>query len=507
MNTSAQKEWFAVDRSGLRDILARRGIEFAVFELVQNAWDTDAKVVHVQLETVAWGKAKLTVIDDDPDGFKDLTHAFTLFAPSEKKSDATKRGRFNLGEKLVLALCDEATITSTKGTYYFDRRGRRFDNGRQLHGSTFTGLIRMTKEEVSTVTAKMLTLIPPTTCATTFNGVLLASRKPIAVVNCALDTELAGADGRLLRHQRNTTLSIHEPKFGETPSIYELGIPIVETGDRWHYDVGQKVPLSLERDNVTPSYLRSVRVLAFNALPQLITETDANATWGRDASSDSRVSQESLASAIRARFGDKVVAFDPSDPEANKIAVSDGYQVLYGGNLSKSEWQNVRNFALVPPAGQVTPSPKADFSSAESYKPAQPTTQMLRVGQYVKEVGHALMGIRPNVRFVNDAMASFSAAWNEPTLTLTLNVGRLGKKWFDQLDGEAGQLEGIDWLLIHEFGHHYSGDHLSHDYHEALCRLGARMRRMKSPQEIAAVIDLSVERKAAAHDPLDALRL
>jgi 3-(3-hydroxy-phenyl)propionate hydroxylase len=31
----------------------------------------------------------------------DLTHAFTLFAESAKKGDAEKRGRFNLGEKLV----------------------------------------------------------------------------------------------------------------------------------------------------------------------------------------------------------------------------------------------------------------------------------------------------------------------------------------------------------------------------------------------------------------------
>jgi hypothetical protein len=30
-------------------------------------------------------------------------------------------------------------------------------------------------------------------------------------------------------------------------------------------------------------------------------------------------------------------------------------------------------------------------------------------------------------------------------------------------------------LLIHEFGHDYSGDHLSSQYHEALCRIGAKL--------------------------------
>ena len=36
----------------------------------------------------------------------------------------------------------------------------------------------------------------------------------------------------------------------------------------------------------------------------------------------------------------------------------------------------------------------------------------------------------------------------------------------------------MDRLLIHEFGHQYSGDHLSEEYHEALCRLGARLKRL-----------------------------
>jgi hypothetical protein len=36
----------------------------------------------------------------------------------------------------------------------------------------------------------------------------------------------------------------------------------------------------------------------------------------------------------------------------------------------------------------------------------------------------------------------------------------------------------VDSLLLHEFGHEYSGDHLSSDYHEALCKLGAGLKRL-----------------------------
>jgi hypothetical protein len=56
---------------------------------------------------------------------------------------------------------------------------------------------------------------------------------------------------------------------------------------------------------------------------------------------------------------------------------------------------------------------------------------------------------------------------------LHFNLFRLGHKWFEQ--GITGQ---VDRLLIHEFGHQYSGDHLSAEYQDGLCNLGARLKRL-----------------------------
>jgi hypothetical protein len=106
--------WFSVDKEGLAAILERRGKAWAVLELIQNALDTASPTVDVTLTPVPGApQVMLTVTDEDPDGFKDLTHAYTLFAPSTKAGDAEKRGRFNFGCKMVLALCLKATITST----------------------------------------------------------------------------------------------------------------------------------------------------------------------------------------------------------------------------------------------------------------------------------------------------------------------------------------------------------------------------------------------------------
>ncbi len=84
--------WFEVDKNGLAKLLARRGKGFVVSELIQNAWDTDAKEVTVTLAPIEGVPyASLVVTDDDPEGFKDISHAFTLFAESAKKTDPTNK--------------------------------------------------------------------------------------------------------------------------------------------------------------------------------------------------------------------------------------------------------------------------------------------------------------------------------------------------------------------------------------------------------------------------------
>src|SRR5207249_4486230 len=142
------KNWFEVDKQGLAKILERRGKEFALFELIQNGWDEPGVTkVSVSLEYRGWNKALLVVEDDAPEGFHDLSHAFTLFADSAKKTNPEQRGRFNLGEKLVLAICDEVTIRTTKGGLRFDSEGRHRLRSTQPTGSRIECVVRMTSEE------------------------------------------------------------------------------------------------------------------------------------------------------------------------------------------------------------------------------------------------------------------------------------------------------------------------------------------------------------------------
>ena len=201
--------WFEVDKEGLAKLLRRRGMEFVLYELVQNAWDTEATDVRVTLDPIAGvPAAELVVVDDDPDGFKDIAHAFTLFAESNRKGNAEQRGRFNLGEKLVLAVCDEATISTTTGTIEFAGGERIRRRARRDHGSEFRARIRMTREEIRQVDRAATLLLPPVRNSqgqnrtTYYNGSLLMPRSPLCEQTVTLPTELAGEDGVLRRTAR-----------------------------------------------------------------------------------------------------------------------------------------------------------------------------------------------------------------------------------------------------------------------------------------------------------------
>ncbi len=99
----------------------------------------------------------------------------------------------------------------------------------------------------------------------TFNGDRLLPRTPIRTFEASLETLVADEEGVMRSRVRKAQVGIFEPLPGETPGLYEMGLPVVDTGDRWHVNVGQKVPLNRDRDNVKPAYLQAVRVAVLNA--------------------------------------------------------------------------------------------------------------------------------------------------------------------------------------------------------------------------------------------------
>ena len=483
--TTTTQPHFAVDKDGLAKLLERRGKHFAVYELIQNAWDEDSKNVSVDLfPTDKAGVHRLMVIDDNPDGFKDLTHAYTLFAESEKKDNPEKRGRFNLGEKLVLAICEEARIVTTKGTIKFDADGRTewtHPDFRSDHGTEFCADIRMTRQEAGQVEKLLTTLIPPIACRTTFNGRLLQDRIPARTFKARLQTEIADEDGRLLRRTRETDVSVYKLMAGEKAHLYELGIPVQRIDTPWHVDIRQKVPLTLDREAVSASFARAVKAEVLNHTADLVPEEDAGDKWISEALEDKRITAEAANTALTKRFGEKRVVFDPSDLEANKVAVSKGYTVIPGRALSAKAHDTVKRFELAQPAGQVTPSHASiELRAGESDKYIKPpySPGMARISSIVGNLGPRLIGRSVRVHFLNDATVGAAAFYGNGELTF--NVGRLGYAWFDQDPGS----EHVVALVLHELAHERVSDHLSHAFHDECCHLGARLANLIAEDDV-----------------------
>lgn len=466
--------WFDVDKQGLAKLVDQRGKAFVLHELLANAWDTKTGMVAVKLEKLPNSpKAIIEVLDEDPNGFKNLTHAWTLFAESDKKSDTSKRGRFNLGEKLVLAVCYDAEISTTSGTVVFNDTGRHSKKVKRHRGSLFRGTVRMNQQEFDEACQSVLRLIPPV--RTEFNGEALPDRAPIHVFKATLPTVIADEQGFLRKSERMTDVELHLPFPGEVPCIYEMGIPIVETGDKWHVNVMQKVPLNMDRDGVTPAYLRAIRTLVVNEMRDSLSAEDANATFVNEALSDPAVAPETVKKTLDLKYGEKRAVFDPSDTEANMNLVAKGYTLIHGAQLNAKQWENVRKHDTVKPSGQIAPTKMAHFGGPDAKDVWVPKEKwsngMHWVVGYSRALGQRLLGYKISVNILSDITLGYSACFGD--MGLVFNFGRLGKDFFEQ-----HSLDRLNQLLIHEFGHAIEPNHLSDKYHEALCMLGAKMVKL-----------------------------
>lgn len=459
---------FDIDIQGFTKLAQRwaekRGMGAIVGELVQNTFDENVTDVQIRMKMEVGGVAVLEVEDDAPDGFVDLKDAYTLYATSKKVEDASKAGRFNAGEKFVVALCSEATISTTTGTVCFSRTdGRHMKRITREKGSIFSARIKMTREQYDEMEKFAWSILPPSRLKLSLNGTVIPSRSTLGTFEETLDTEISTGDGVLRKSRRKATVEVYEAKEGETPSIYELGLPVVETGDKWHVNVLLRVPLNLERDNITPAYLKSIRAFVANHMAAILTDKDANSTWVNEALSDPRISPIAARKIMDINFGEKRVVHDPHDPESTSRAQSEGYTVIYPRSLTSDQRDNVKKFDLAPTSSRLFPTPSVKTSMdgqhpipREDYSP-----KMFAIYDYAKTLAELLLHKNITVEFYRE-LGIFAACYGPGRLSLTKKVATYS-------------IDKLEELLIHEFAHDCERDHMSHAFHEACCRLGVKL--------------------------------
>jgi hypothetical protein len=348
--------WFEVDKEGLAAILERRGKAFALAELVSNAWDSGTNRVEVRLKPLANRPAVRVEVEDFGEGFDDLAHSYTMFGRSRRAGDAEKRGRFCLGEKLVLACCTEAEIVSTSGGIAFTGGQRRRLKEKRDAGTQFTGIVKMTRVEHEDAVAFMRRMIPPV--STTIDGVEIERPDSLCRFTTRLPTEIADADGNLRRTMRQCEVEVYEGD--ESGEILEMGVPVVECDMPYRVNVLQKIPLNMDRDNVTPAFLKALQADVLNHMHDQLDAEEACESWVVEAAADARASTQAVDAVVRQRFGERAVIAVPGDPIANAQAEANGYTVVHGGSMSSGMWANVKKAGALLPASQVFPTMSAE---------------------------------------------------------------------------------------------------------------------------------------------------
>lgn len=469
---------FEVDAAGLRKIVERQGLERLVLELISNALDEPGvTTVNVTFEPVLGrGQVVVTVEDDAPEGFVNLRDAWTLFGDTRKRANPETRGRFNLGEKLVIAACSEAEIKTTTGCVRFAGGKRSRPKCRTERGSIFRGVLRMTREVLEETRQLARRILPPATIKLFVDGTPVQPAEALAAFSAYLQTEVADEEGFLRRTFRTTPVAVH-PNSCPEPYLFEMGIPVCPIPGDWSIDVHQKVPLNMDRDNVPPAYLRRLQALALNALAAVegeVTEANAREPWVKGALESPDITPAAVTTVLRALYGEKVITRDPSDPEAVHRCIAHGYRVIEPGSFSASAWENIRRAKAALPAGQVMPTQGPKVASAEWLSPEHLTDGMKAYRELCQRLSWELMNTHLTVCFYSAPEASTLASWRHSSAghpaEMRVNVGRLGDAWFDR-----GLCEEVLDLFLHEAGHEYASNHLSSEYHDACTKLGAKL--------------------------------
>lgn len=468
--------WFQVDRSGLAAIARRRGMAFVITEPIQNAWDENTTEAHVTLEAVP-GRSlvDITVTDDSPEGFADITDSFMMFRSSRKLADPEKRGRFNIGEKLLLATAITARVMTTSGSVIFDETGRRRGRKKTEAGSILTARLKMTREELDKALAMARTLIPPEGITTYVNGEMLPKRTPVVTAEHRLDTEVRGEEGGFKFTTRKCEVRVYPTLEGETAHLYEMGIPIDELDCPWHVEVAQKVPMSVDRASVRYGYLTTIKRIAAEMMSDCMTAEVSRQGWVGTALCYME-DDEAVRAIVTTRFGEKAVTFDPSSPEANKRAVDQGYTLVHGGELSKSAWMTIRRAEALEPAGKVFATGVVETSSdgtgIQSVPRGEWSKNMERLARYAGDfAAHVTENDTMQIEFYDDPMLDFYAFCGQGKISFNMGASKLNAAVL------VNDQEVIDELLIHECAHAIgAGDHLSDKFHKACCRIGAKAR-------------------------------
>ncbi len=462
------RERFAVSAHGLRQLHADREPWTLVKELIQNAWDEAPEASECDVRIAAGpGDTTIVTVEDDGPGFTDISHAWTLMAETAKRADPTKRGRFNLGEKEIIAVALCAEIETTGTTVSFPREGGRVTAPNTRKGGTRVSVTMPWNEEQALVLRIRLRRFRPTDCRLWVDGVEIPRRTPLASRGATLRTLILRGPGLPISEtKRKTTIDVLERCDSHTGWIYEMGIPIQATTLPYDVDVQQKVPMPPNRNTVSASYLQDVMTETLNAMHEEMPGEWFSENWVRTAIEDDRIEESAVRTARKHRYSERAVLWS-SDTDANMRAAEAGYQVIHPKAMSRKERQ------VMTTKGGLA-SAKDDFGRPAEKQQRPDTTNHVRRGfaNWIRKIGR-IVGLQASVHYVAAPEARFAARCTagERKPKVTINTSFCTDEWLAQRGPQ--QLE----LIIHELAHALANTPMNHGprWGDACAAAGAKV--------------------------------
>ncbi len=448
---------FEVDLAGMRELQEGRELWRLTKELPVNVFDEFVRddverrptYCAVNLSPVEGRRQVWIVVEDDGQGFQSLEDAYTLFRTTPKRGQANVAGRFNLGEKELMAAAVSGSIATTSGTVTFMEQDRQVDKKRRLdQGTMVSAVLKAKVKEIFQAEQMLRRLIPPEGLVYTVNGERVRRPNPVAETTAPLATVIQQAPGEPMRPSTRTTeVKFYEPMTeGLAPPVawlYELGCPIQPIEAPFSVDIGQKVPLPPERDTVSAWYLKDIFAVMVNV--GLVGEDTAGQTYTKLALEDSTITEEAVKEVVRLRHGGKVALWS-TNRLANEKAQDAGYNVVHPRTLSSAEREAYEEKAGVDHTSRLFGGPAGAGPDAIPVLAVQPTDDMLRVGDYAKFLAQELLHITITATFYSQKGSGVAAEYGGNGIAF--NVGSLGESWFRNL---RPTLTG---LILHELAHH-----------------------------------------------------
>lgn len=285
---NGRAEWFELSEEGWRRSNRARPLGQLVREALQNAFDQRASRVKVRLE-----EDEVRVEDDAPAGLARDEFAFTVFL-GEKDTPPTWRGRKGRGLKEMIASSDSAEVETVGRTLVFDEAGRNVKPNTRKVG-TCLRLFRRTSEREREAALGLLRLtIPPPGVELVLNGrTVRPPRAKDSLEDCPLETvELHRGVERYV--ERGARVDLYHPRPGETPHLFELGLPVEPHHLPWHVDVQQRIPLAAERDAARDAYKRTLAAIILESLAPELSREELSGAWVMEVLGHFTLGEEAL---------------------------------------------------------------------------------------------------------------------------------------------------------------------------------------------------------------------